>query len=160
MKSSTLLRCCAGPLALVGSVIAHKYVPVIDPDADWATRHMQGTRYNFPDWRHIRTNISLGEHHIENFDAGAFFSLHDFDGNGVWDGHEVQKFYGLDDVSNKDLPATKRLEVLSTIFQLVDKDSNEHITMDEFIEFTRNGGTLPDLGTGPGHHVSLAINDL
>lgn len=101
----------------------------------------------------ITTNINTGEHHIENFDAGAFFTLHDFDGNGFWDILEIQKFYGLDDVSNKDLPGSKRIEVTSKMTDLMDKDGNGRISRLEWLDFVRNGGVLPDFGTGPGHHV-------
>ncbi|RAL67015.1 hypothetical protein DID88_007795 [Monilinia fructigena] len=56
-----------GLLACVGLVVAHGSVahqkPLsVDPNADWGTRHM------------------AEEHRIDNFDAGAFFTLlHDFD---------------------------------------------------------------------------------
>jgi hypothetical protein len=102
-------------------------------------------------------NYSIGEHHIGNFDAGAFFALHDFDNNGVWDGSEIQKFYGLADVSNKDLPQSKRNEVLNGVLDLMDTNGNGEVERDEWFEFIKGGGNLPDFGTGPGHHGSFEV---
>lgn len=50
----------------------------------------------------------LEEHHLSNFDAPSFFTLHDFNGDGIWDGSEVRRFYGLDDESLKDTPAATK----------------------------------------------------
>jgi hypothetical protein len=83
--------------------------------------------------------------------------LHDFDNNGVWDGSEIQKFYGLDDVSNKDLPQSKRDEVLNTVLGLMDKNGNGEVERDEWFQFIKEGGSLPDFGTGPGHHGSFEV---
>lgn len=47
----------------------------------------------------------IEEHHVSNFDAPSFFTLHDFNGDGSWTGEEVRRFYGLDDESLKDTPA-------------------------------------------------------
>lgn len=103
------------------------------------------------------TNYRKDEHHIGNFDAGAFFALHDFDNNGVWDGSEIQKFYGLADVSNKDLPQSKRDEVLNGVLNLMDKNGNGEVERDEWFQFISGGGSLPDFGTGPGHHGSFEV---
>ena len=104
------------------------------------------------------TNYLTEEHHIGNFDAGAFFALHDFDNSGVWDRYEIQKFYGLDDVSNKDLPQSKRDEVLNTVLGLMDKNGNGEVERDEWFQFIKEGGSLPDFGTGPGHHGSFEVH--
>jgi hypothetical protein len=37
------------------------------------------------------------EHHIDNFDPASFFSMHDFNSDGVWAPDEVRRFYGLND---------------------------------------------------------------
>ena len=31
------------------------------------------------------------EHHIDNFDPASFFSMHDFNSDGVWTPEEVQR---------------------------------------------------------------------
>ena len=92
------------------------------------------------------------EHHIGNFDAGSFFSLHDFDGNGHWDEIEIQTFYGLYDKSNKDTPHSKKEEVVTQCMNLMDKDGDSAITRAEWMAFVEGGGVLPDFGVGPGHH--------
>lgn len=83
--------------------------------------------------------------------------MHDFDDNGFWDGSEIQKFYGLDDVSNKDLPQSKRDEVLTEVLKLIDKDGNGLVERDEWLQFIKADGILPDFGTGPGHHGSFEV---
>jgi hypothetical protein len=75
--------------ALAVTVIAHgshESAPR-DPSAPWAQYHMSE------------------EHHVDNFDAPSFFTLHDFNGDGAWTPDEVRRFYGLDDESLKDTPA-------------------------------------------------------
>lgn len=43
---------------------------------------------------------------MSSFDSSSFFTLHDFNGDGVWTGDEVRRFYGLDDESLKDTAAS------------------------------------------------------
>lgn len=45
------------------------------------------------------------EHHLSNFDAPSFFTLHDFNSDGSWTPDEVRRMYGLDDESLKDTPS-------------------------------------------------------
>ena len=47
----------------------------------------------------------IEEHHLSNFDAPSFFTLHDFNSDGSWTPEEVRRMYGLDDESLKDTPA-------------------------------------------------------
>ncbi|KAI9744850.1 MAG: hypothetical protein M1818_001775 [Claussenomyces sp. TS43310] len=123
---------------LVGLATAHggeHQKPIAVPaDANWATRHM------------------AEEHHISNFDAGAFFTMHDFNQDGSWDAGEILKLYGLKDESTKDVPPERRDEVVSTVLKLVDLDGDGTITKDEWMRFNANEDTLPDFGLGPGHH--------
>jgi len=92
------------------------------------------------------------EHHLDNFDAGAFFSLHDFDESGGWTPNEVRRFYGLEHESNQDVPADKREEVTRKVFQLFDENHNGLIEREEWLRKSREGVRLPDFGLGPGHH--------
>ena len=78
--------------------------------------------------------------------------MHDFDGNGHWDGEEIQTFYGLNDPLNKDLPRTKRFEILDGVLNLIDSDRNGYISKAEWMDFVKRGGALPDYGT-KGHHA-------
>ncbi|KAI9055736.1 hypothetical protein LZ554_000677 [Drepanopeziza brunnea f. sp. 'monogermtubi'] len=112
----------------------------VDPNADWATRHMQS------------------EHHIDTFDAMSFFSLHDYDNNGYWDEHEILKTYGMEDETAKDVPQSKKDEILAQIMKLMDTNANGIVERSEWTAFTQDGkGTLPDFGTGPGHHWDMEI---
>ncbi|MCJ1240804.1 hypothetical protein MMC14_008808 [Varicellaria rhodocarpa] len=102
---------------------------------DWATLHL------------------ASEHHISNFDAGAFFSLHDYDGSGGWTPDEVRRTYGLDDESAKDVPAQKREEVTREVFRMFDVDRNGVVERAEWMAKVGGEGVrLPDFGLGPGHH--------
>ncbi|KAI9821939.1 MAG: hypothetical protein M1827_002521 [Pycnora praestabilis] len=106
----------------------------LQPDADWATRHM------------------AEEHHIASFDPGAFFSLHDFDSSGAWTPDEILRTYGLEDESAKDVSREKREEVVSSVMTLLDRDGTGEVTHGAWMRFMAEGGRLPDFGLGPGHH--------
>ncbi|KAL0634289.1 hypothetical protein Q9L58_006827 [Maublancomyces gigas] len=95
--------------------------------------------------RHMRE-----EHHIYNFDAGAFFHLHDFDNSGTWTRDEVLRTYGLEQPDSTADDAAKE-KVWKAVSDLVGGRFGG-ITLAEFQAFSRSGGTLPDLGWGPGHH--------
>lgn len=95
----------------------------------------------------------LEEHHIGNFDPGAFFSLHDYDASGFWDSDEILTTYGMKDESAKDVPQEKRDEVVTKVMKLLDKDGDGRVTKEEWMAFNEGpGNTLPDFGLGPGHH--------
>ncbi|THW53024.1 hypothetical protein D6C84_02781 [Aureobasidium pullulans] len=111
----------------------HEQAPVA-PDADWATRHM------------------AEEHHINSFDAGSFFNLHDYDSSGTWTPDDIRKTYGLRDESTKDLPEEKKEEVVRKILDLFDKDKSGTVSFAEFLVADAHGIKLPDFGYGPGHH--------
>jgi Ca2+-binding EF-hand superfamily protein len=96
--------------------------------------------------------MSSEEHHVDNWDAGSFFTLHDYNSDGSWQGEEILRTYGLYDESNKDVPHAKREELLSTLMKLMDRNGDGVISKDEWLSFIKEGKTLPDLGTGPGHH--------
>ncbi len=88
------------------------------------------------------------EHHLDNFDAGAFFSLHDFDSSGGWTPDEVRRFYGLEDESARDVvPASKKEEVTRTVFGLFDIDHNGVIEREEWLQkVEKENVRLPDFG--------------
>lgn len=60
--------------------------------------------------------------------------------------------YGLFDESNKDVSDKRRDEILGELLALLDADSDGSVSKDEFAGALAEGKTLPDLGTGPGHH--------
>lgn len=100
---------------------------------------------------------AIEEHHIDNFDPGAFFQLHDFDGDGQWHPSEILKTYGMDDPSAKDVPQDKKDNIISEVMRLVDTNGNGLIEKEEFMAFSKAGKQLPDFGLGPGHHWDMEM---
>jgi len=100
----------------------------LDNIDDWATLHM------------------ASEHRIANFDPSSFFKLHDFDSDGHWEASEIQRTYGLEDKSNKDVPEQKRQEVVSQVLELYDFNRDGFVTMLEWMTGIGSGKRLPDMG--------------
>ncbi|KAH8162483.1 hypothetical protein CIB48_g5754 [Xylaria polymorpha] len=113
---------------------SHDQKPMVPDNANWMTKHM------------------AEEHHITHFDPTSFFTLHDFNSNGRWEVDEILRTYGLMDESNKDIPLSKRDEYQRQLMDLLDRNGDGFVTRDELADMIASGGTLPDLGTGPGHH--------
>ncbi|KAJ9669391.1 hypothetical protein H2201_000258 [Coniosporium apollinis] len=112
----------------------HDQAP-IPADADWATRHM------------------AEEHHISSFDAGTFFTLHDYDSTGAWSPTDIQRTYGLKDESAKNVPESKKAEVVAEVLRIFDADRSGTVSYAEYVlGVTQKGLKLPDFGLGPGHH--------
>lgn len=129
-----LLSLMPSTLARRGSWNPPKVSPP-DPETDWATKHL------------------ATEHEVSNFDAGAFFSLHDFDGSGGWTPEEVRRTYGLESEESKDVSAADREKVTREVFKLFDVNKNGIIERDEWMVKNNDEGIrLPDFGLGPGHH--------
>lgn len=131
--SSTMLSFLCTLLLLLAPLTAahtdHSQSP-LSPSTDWATRHL------------------AEEHHISNFDAGAFFSLHDYDSSGGWTADEVARTYGLDDESMKDVSAEKRREVVEDVMRRFDADGDGVVSRGEWMEGWRAGERLSDFGVG------------
>ncbi|BDD62775.1 hypothetical protein MPDQ_006120 [Monascus purpureus] len=108
-----------------------------NPSGDWATRHMQE------------------EHHIDNFDAGSFFTMHDYDSSGAWTPDEVRKTYGLDDASTSAVSEEKKQQAVREIFALFDPANTGSISRDDWLNLIASGVRLPDFGFGPGHHGDM-----
>ncbi|KAK4190294.1 calcineurin B-like protein 4 [Podospora australis] len=109
--------------------------PIVDQNADWMTKHM------------------AEEHHLTNFDAASFFSLHDFDSDGNLEPQEILRTYGLMDESNQHVTQERKDQIVREILDLIDTDRNGLVSRDEFVHFVEVAKrTLPDVGTGPGHH--------
>jgi hypothetical protein len=57
------------------------------------------------------------------------------------------------DDSNKHVPQERRDEIAREIMRLIDTNGDGLVSRDEFTHFIDVAGkTLPDMGTGPGHH--------
>ncbi|KAI1330592.1 putative secretory pathway protein Ssp120 [Xylariaceae sp. FL0255] len=128
---ATSLGLLSGALAHGGG---HDPKPTVPDDANWMTKHM------------------AEEHHITDFDTSSFFTIHDYNGNGRWESDEMLRTYGLMDESNKDITTTAREGFRKQLLDLLDKNNDGIVSRNEFSDFISNGGELPDLGTGPGHH--------
>ena len=90
----------------------------------------------------------LSEHHIANYDAGAFFALHDFDEDGHLSRDELLRTYGAalpSDHYDQD-------HIWHTVRDMLDTNGDGRISLQEWMEWSRKGGQLPDFGTGVGHH--------
>lgn len=95
----------------------------------------------------------ISEHHISNFDPGAFFTLHDFDSSLTWTADEIRRMYGLDDESSmKGVDEAKKAEVVHSTIEKFDMDGDGAIGRGEWMEGWRAGKRLEDFGLGPGHH--------
>lgn len=127
----------ASLFALLSPSLAHsghdEQAP-LSGESDWATRHM------------------TEEHHISNFDPGAFFTLHDFDSSLSWSADEIRRMYGLDDESNKGVDEAKKAEVVRKTLEIFDRDLDGVIERAEWMDGWREGKRLEDFGLGPGHH--------
>jgi len=57
------------------------------------------------------------------------------------------------DESNKHVSQEGRDRVSREILNMIDRDGDGRISREEFVRFIDvEGKTLPDMGTGPGHH--------
>ncbi|TDZ74556.1 putative calcium-binding protein [Colletotrichum trifolii] len=124
-------------VALASRALAHgdhSQKPIVDENANWMTKHM------------------AEEHHMDGWDAASFFTLHDYNSDGVWQGDEILRTYGLFDDSNKHLTEEKRFDILHELLELLDTNQDGSVDRAEWDSFMSSGKTLPDKGTGPGHH--------
>jgi len=101
------------------------------------------------------------EHHIDSFDVGSFFQLHDLNRDGVWDREEIEAVYGVHHVysqkkSKDDIEHQQKADkVVNTVLGLIDKDGDGKITLEEFRAVGLD--RLPnfdDLGA-EGHHYDI-----
>lgn len=89
---------------------------------------------------------------MDGWDIDSFFGLHDYDSDGYWRAQEMQRTYGLMDPSNKHMTYEQKEHVLTQLLELMDTDGDNAVSREEWKSFIAKGETLPDLGTGPGHH--------
>lgn len=95
------------------------------------------------------------EHHIDTFDAGSFFALHDYDSSGAWTPDEVRKTYGLDDPSTAHVSEEHKQRVVRDVFALFDPMNTGFISRSDWMRLVTAGRKLPDFGLGPGHHGDI-----
>ncbi|KAJ4150305.1 hypothetical protein LMH87_011059 [Akanthomyces muscarius] len=114
-----------------------------------AGNYGEEARTDYPNWM---TRHMAEEHGMDTFDSLSFFTLHDFDSDGVWEREEMQRMYGLMDPSNRDVSDDRREEAYRELLRHLDANNDGLVSRDEFATFILDGKTLPDLGFGPGHH--------
>lgn len=56
------------------------------------------------------------------------------------------------DESNKHVTPERRAEISKEIMGMLDANNDGRVDQEEFKAFIASGKTLPDMGTGPGHH--------
>lgn len=112
---------------------------------------------------HARSQASLfnanhfptEEHHIDNFDAASFFTLHDYDSSGSWEPDEIRTTLGLNDESNAHLSEERKQEVVREVLKLFDPQNQGRVTKTNWVRLNQAGRKLPDFGHGPGHHGDM-----
>ena len=92
------------------------------------------------------------EHHIDNFDPTSFFTLHDFNFDGLWTRDEVHRMLGFNDGSTHSTPAATKDKYVDQIFDLFDDHNDGHIARSSWVKGIHEGKRIPDFGLGPGHH--------
>ncbi|KAB8342747.1 hypothetical protein FH972_022345 [Carpinus fangiana] len=121
---------------------------VLASTQDWTVAHMES------------------EHHIQTFDASTFFSLHDYDSDGVWEPEEILRTHGLAPGSTngvggpgaampdgEPVPQDRRDALLNDILARFDANNDRMITREELTQaWDGRGERLKDWGIGPGHH--------
>lgn len=155
-----VLGACFLLFAVASAHGQHSHEDTVRPEDDWALYHMQEEHRT-----HLNNSPFLTEHipeflssntyaiaDISNFDPSSFFSLHDFNNDGVWTPDEVRRTYGLDDESLQSTAADVKDKAVLEVFKIFDTANSGTITRDQWLDGTRAGKKLPDSGLGPGHH--------
>lgn len=89
---------------------------------------------------------------MSDWDNASFFALHDYNGDGEWQVDEIMRTYGLMDESNKSLSQERKHQIGRELLDLIGATGDDAVTKDDWNAYIGAGKTLPDMGTGPGHH--------
>ncbi|KAF4623624.1 hypothetical protein D9613_002288 [Agrocybe pediades] len=93
------------------------------------------------------------EHHIDSFDAGSFFQLHDLNRNGFWDKDEIEAIYGVhhDEIEHQ----RKAEHIVNAVLQRLDLNKDGLVSPEELEKVGLDG--LPNFdGLGAeGHHYDV-----
>ncbi|KKA21475.1 Secretory pathway protein Ssp120 [Rasamsonia emersonii CBS 393.64] len=115
----------------------------------------QGRRIGRRDTCELSRIPSTEEHHIDSFDAGSFFALHDFDSSGTWTPDEIRKTYGMDDPSNAHVTEQQKQDAVRQVLALFDPLNTGSVSRSDWMRLVTAGKRLPDFGFGPGHHGDI-----
>ncbi|KAI0081168.1 hypothetical protein K474DRAFT_1657029 [Panus rudis PR-1116 ss-1] len=101
------------------------------------------------------------EHHIDSFDIGSFFQLHDLNRDKRWDKEEIEAVYGVHHIysqkrSKDDIEHKKKADhITSTVLSLIDKNGDGSITVEELEAVGLDGlPNFDELGA-EGHHYDV-----
>ncbi|AOA64712.1 hypothetical protein PP7435_CHR4-0977 [Komagataella phaffii CBS 7435] len=108
------------------------------------------------------------EHDIDGHDTDAVFKLHDYRHVNSLNHDDILRMYGLlreevvgkgDGTGGHDesegISQKVKDKVISTVFGLIDSNSDGEISFDEWQKFSAKGGELPDMGVGVGHELDF-----
>lgn len=131
--------------------------PATDVDTDLKEKPPKGMSWE--QW-HMKN-----EHGFDDYDADSVFHLHVSDDKDALTSKDILNMYGLlrtevvgkgdgmgsHDESEGISEATKK-DIVNKVLSLCDYNRDGKITLDEWRQFSKNGGKLPDMGVGVGHH--------
>ncbi|CCH46587.1 putative secreted protein [Wickerhamomyces ciferrii] len=105
------------------------------------------------------------EHGLDEYDAESFFTLHDSKNKNYLDADDILNAYGLnrDEVVGKGdglgshddsegISKETKDQIVKAILKMMDANTDDKITKEEYLKFANKGGKFPDLGVGVGHH--------
>lgn len=108
------------------------------------------------------------EHQVDSFDPQAFFRMHDLQSKGYWLPNDLLYVYGLsreevvgdgsgmgEHSQEEVITQEAKNEVMNVVMNLLDKNHDGKVTMEEWLEFSHKKNALPDFGYGPGHHMDF-----
>lgn len=141
------LAVLAGAGAL-GSAVAHGDAGVNKPAAAVAGSSKPGHPGSGSNGHHIPSYIQkhmASEHHIQAFDLGSFFALHDLNRDGVWDRPEIEAIYGvhhsmsIKHSPNAEVHDAKADHIVKEVFSRLDTNHDAMISKTEFLHAGMEG---------------------
>ena len=139
----------------LNGVAAHSHDAVSNEPADVAGFQSTDIEHESYIQRHMRT-----EHHINAFNLGSAFALHDLDRNGVLDRAEIEAIYGVHHSESKKHSSTAEVhdekadKIVNAVLRAMDTNGDGLITKKEFVDAGPNGLPIfPEYNIGSlGHH--------
>lgn len=139
----------------INGVAAHDHDAISNEPAEVAGFQSTDIEHESYIQRHMRT-----EHHINAFNLGSAFALHDLDRNGILDRAEIEAIYGVHHSESKkhspnhEVHDEKADKIVGAVLRAMDTNGDGLITKKEFIDAGPNGLPIfPEYNIGSlGHH--------